>query len=106
MIDYNGPEVIVTSLARLNNKRSFHYRNSKALDIRLDKDGEKFLEWLKTAEGEAWLQSHGIRVFIEDRHRSRAIRKFSTDPYEDWILINPHASGPHIHVDLYNKYRT
>lgn len=107
LLNYTGPDtVMTTSLARYDNKRSFHYRNTKAIDIRLDENGERFLSWLKTPEGEMWREAHGLRVFIEDRHRSSMIKKFSKrDPYEDWIFVNPKASGPHIHLDLYYQNR-
>lgn len=97
IIDYDGPQVIITSAHRAWSKRSKHYCG-KALDLDLTPE---VAEYLVSPSGEAFLARHNLEFFIEDKPTSKELKSYSVQArYARFIFKNPFATGSHIHLQL------
>lgn len=91
----------VNSAVRHGNPFSRHF-SGNAIDLHSSDTG-KFLSWVGTVEGQKWLKEYELTFYIEDNHfSSRYLTAWKDEWYEN-ILINPFATGPHIHLQFVGK---
>ena len=95
--DYKGPKAKVNSLRRHYNQSSQHF-HGKAVDLAWN---EEVIDFLVSAEGQLWLQKHGITFYIEGVPGSKRVKKYLGDQkYSKFVFFNEHASGDHIHLNV------
>lgn len=94
---YSGPKVKITSLKRHWGTKSKH-ECGKAVDLELCPN---LVNWLCTSDGIAWLESHNLKFYIEDRPNSKSLEKYKADEvYSKYVFENKRATGPHIHIEI------
>jgi len=101
--DKNSPEdmIKVNSATRHGNPFSKHF-GGNAIDLH-SSDTQKFLSWVGTDKGQKWLKEYELDFYIEDSyHSSKYLIAWRDEWYEN-ILINPFATGPHIHLQFVGK---
>lgn len=92
-------DIVITSIQRTGNSRSKHF-TGKAIDLKADNKGKRFIEWLDTEDGKGWLREHNLKFFIEDNQWSRFLNFWVDTSLEDTIFLNHKATGPHVHLQL------
>lgn len=97
LITFPGPKVRITSLRRNWNTHSQH-NCGKAVDMEWS---EELIDFLVTEEATTWLDQHNLMFYIEDRPGSVKLHKYKNDlKYSKYVFENPHATGPHVHVQI------
>ncbi len=97
LLDYSGPEIMITSLKRHFNRKSKHYCGN-AVDMQFR---HELIEWLVSEDGQRWLSDHNMLFYIEGRPGSRKLVRYKSDVvYAKYVLENPHATGDHIHINI------
>lgn len=97
LADFTGPKVRITSLRRHWNSHSQH-AHGNAVDFEWSTE---LITYLSTPEGIAWLDSHNLMYYIEDRPGSRLLIPYKSNPETaPFVFENPSATGPHIHIGI------
>ena len=92
LCSYQGPTALITSVFRHANRSSQHY-HQRALDVAWD---SKVADWIISEQGEKWIERYGLKIYFENiPNRGK---------YSKHYMYNEHATGPHIHIQLDNKY--
>jgi len=101
LLEAECPPVTVTSLTRKSRRGSNHFYG-KAVDIRLDEQGKRFAKWLVSPSGTKWREEHRVKFYVEDKYNSESVRETvkRDSSLQQHILLNPHCTGPHIHLEL------
>lgn len=93
--NYSGPHAVITSLRRVDNPRSKHFKGLAA-DLRFD---ASVVDYLVSSEGQRWLKTHQLDFYIEDNRKSSRLRRYLDDPItRPYCKVIPWASGLHIHI--------
>lgn len=88
LLDYSGPDIIITSAYRSDNPRSKHYYG-KAIDISTKLNFDSFISYLDSPTGQDWLKKHKLKYNIENYAPYRRHPAYR---------YNPRATGPHVHI--------
>lgn len=91
----------VNSATRKGNIHSRHYYGN-AIDIHYS-CVDDFLVWTQTQEGRNWLEQYQISFYIEDNHSGSKFLVPWREEMDNYVLINPHATGPHVHLQYIGK---
>lgn len=92
LVEYQGPNLLVSSGRRDHNPRSDHF-SGDAIDISA-KSSKALITYLESTSGKEWLKEHNLGYYIEDRTNSSFLNAFRSP----FVFLNRNASGPHIHV--------
>lgn len=95
--NYDGPNVLVTSIKRSYNRKSKHFVG-KAIDIDFSAD---IITYLKSEEGRKFITDFDLTVFIENNRLCSTLRELKKDSLlAELVFVNPNATGLHIHINM------
>ncbi len=92
---YVGPQFTITSAFRDYGYKKSKHRHGKAIDIHYSSN---LVDYFISEEGSLWLESFGLKLYIEDCSRKK-LRKMPSN-YQKYIRYISHATGLHIHLEL------
>lgn len=103
LVDYSmyptSPDsILVTSAKRNWNFKSRHFHGD-AIDLRADKNLQKFLDWIGTSDGNEWLKKNNLNFYVEDSWHSPFLYPWKESAIEDYVFVNKNATGPHVHLE-------
>jgi len=97
LISYSGPKVKITSLRRHWGTSSKH-ECGKAVDMEFCHD---LIDWLVSEQGQSWCETHNLKFYIEAKPKAKVLQPYkSSEVYAAYVFENPHATGPHIHIEI------
>lgn len=96
LLEYNGPDAVITSMHRTGSRNSDHFTKN-AVDFRYN---IQVIQWLGSDAGLKWLKQNNLYYYIEDNHMSSFLRRWIHSIHHKHLLVNSHASAKHIHFGI------